>query len=567
MDRVSEYRPGVPAAALLAGLAAAFFAWYPVSDGDIFWHLAAGREIAASGAVPHSDPFSFTSQPEWRWTDLHWLYQLCMHGIHYAAGLWGIVAANSLLFGLSAALLFLSISPRGAAAWLALFLWLAALYEVRYLVPHRPVVFSLLFFAAFFFCLERYRRGGRSRFLYALPLLQVVWVNCQPLFILGPTLFGLWYAGEWAGRLLKRGGDAGTVAATRPLPVVVTGLLIVAACFVNPYGHEAFSLALLHFGRTDPALANLFVAHIPENAPLWSLFGTPQDRLAHATLALGLIAVAMIAIKPRPVRFSQALVAAAMLYLAVRSQRNIVLFFFAVLPLITAVIDRCAAEAAGCGRSKALSWTAAVAGVLLAILSVSAMATHGRMLYDCRAARQLAPFSFPVGSAKYLDRHAIAGTLFNADRHGGYLLWSRYPPHRVFVDTRYAIRPAAYFAEYLALLDEPDLFSGVCRKFGITAAVLPLAPLSRYHPLAAALARDPGWRLVFVDAGEALFVRDSLAPTPEVRISLPVVADSIAAAIAERWRQSPVLAREGRGYFAAFLRAVEAGEHASEGGR
>src|SRR3954471_23852161 len=90
-------------AALLVGSAAAFFFWYPISDGDIFWHLAAGREIVRTHAVPHTDPFAFTSR-QLPWIDLHWLFQVGMFGVQSLFGMTGILIANSLFLGLAAGL-------------------------------------------------------------------------------------------------------------------------------------------------------------------------------------------------------------------------------------------------------------------------------------------------------------------------------------------------------------------------------------------------------------------------------------------------------------------------------
>src|SRR5688500_20323895 len=67
----------------------------PVSDGDIFWHLAAGRELVRGKAWLRTDPF--TSSAAGRpWIDVHWLFQLGVFAIHQVAGLRGLVIATSL---------------------------------------------------------------------------------------------------------------------------------------------------------------------------------------------------------------------------------------------------------------------------------------------------------------------------------------------------------------------------------------------------------------------------------------------------------------------------------------
>jgi hypothetical protein len=548
---------------LAVGIAAAFFAWYPISDGDIFWHLAAGREILTTGSIPHIDPFSYTSQATWQWTDLHWFYQVCMYVVQKVAGFGGLVAANSLFFGGAVGLLFFASAGR-KGAWLSALLWIVALYEVRYLVSHRPIVFSLLFFALFLFCLEQYAGSGKRRYLAALLPIQIAWVNSQPLFVIGLVMYAVYFIGAWMDvRFQKRSYNAygrdRLIGMRERQFIVVIGIALFIAGLVNPYGFHAYSLATMLFGRIGPTHANIYAVHIPENIPLLWMIGTNQSRFLYATMAVTVIALVLIAIRPRSVRLSYLLIAGCMLFLAFRAQRNIVLYFIAVLPLIGMQLPE-VYEAITPGLRRVLFTVAASA---LALLVGTGIRDHALMLRCTRAAGSVAPFSFPAGSVAYFRQHAVAGNLFNADRHGGYLLWNLYPPRRVFVDTRYAIRPPAFFAEYLAILDDPALFSAVCRKFDITAVVLPLALTDRYLALARALFHDPEWRLVLCDGAEALFVRDSIAPTAPLLLSSSHVADSLAQTIQTLWHDAPALQNEALGYLGNFFLQVGLGDNAA----
>jgi hypothetical protein len=525
-------------------MAAGFFVWYPISDGDIFWHLTAGREILRTAAVPHTDPFAFTSQA-WQWIDLHWLYQVCMQGMVHVAGLWGVLAANSLFFGAAAAILF-AVAAGTRAAWVSVPLWIAGLYEVRYLAPHRPIVFSLLLFALFILCLEKYHRTRNLRSLIILLPLQVVWVNSQPLFVLGPVLYAAWFAGEWIDCRLNRSMLTGKIA-WRWVFTIGAGLLL--AGLVNPYGFRAYELAVMLFGRIDPGHANLFAANIPENVPLLWMIGTHEARYIYATAVVTVTALLGIAASPRSLRWSYLFVAAGMLFLAFRAQRNIILYFFAILPLISTLLPGAIRHSP---RARSITMTA-IAVILFSFFAAVAVVTHAAMLISIRAAGPVAPFSFPTGSVAYLQCHAIEGNLFNADRYGGYFLWKRYPEKKVFIDTRYAIRPPAFFAEYLAILDDPALFKKVRERFGITAVAIPVARYPRYLTLARALWSDPAWRLALCDGAEALFVLNTAAPAAPLRLDSPAAVDSVAAAIRNRWAGSQLIEAEGLGYLSEFL--------------
>lgn len=544
-------------AAVTVGTGAALFAWYPISDGDIFWHLAAAREMLQTGSFLFNDPFCFTSQQSWQWINLHWLYQFCMYGFHRVAGWWGILIANSLLFGAAAALLFHGFA-RGKGMIISALFWLVALYEVKYFVPHRPIALSLLFLSLFLVCLEQFRRTRKTRFLLFLVPIQIAWTNCQPLFVLGPVVYGAFFAGDLLDRTIENGRNReAAIDMGRPLwMIVLAGMLLLVAALVNPYGYHAYELAFMHYGRIDPSLANLFAANIPENTPLLWLIAPSQARVLYATAGITVAAVLCGTVAYRSIRFSLLFVSLCMLFLAFRAQRNIVLYFFAALPFIGALLPVVYRTIRTRFRKQRL--LIAVAGALVLALPVlHAVAEHGAMLKHLSLAGPLAPFSFPKGSVAYLEEHPVDGKMFNADRYGGYLTWYRYPEHKVFVDTRYAVRPPAFFAEYLAIIDNKDLFGNACRKHEITAALFPVALTQRYVALARSLIHDPAWRMVVADGAEVLFVCDSLAQTPAVRLDDAATVDSISRALRERWRESPPLREEALRYLFDFVRVAK----------
>jgi hypothetical protein len=534
-------------AAISVGCAAAFFFWYPVSDGDIFWHLAAGREIVRTHAIPYSDPFAFTSQG-FRWIDLHWLFQLGMFGMQSLFGLNGVLIANSVLPGLAAGFLFYLYAPAQGILF-NVSLWIAALFEIRYLAPHRPIMVSLLLMAAYIGCLELYVRRNRLGYLACLFPLQLLWTNTQPLFLLGPAIALAWLTAEIVQARLPT-GPQGKAAARRVLPLAVALPSLCLVSLANPYGTKAFGLAFLLFHRT--ANENPFSRLIDENRPLTALFGTPDAHFAWATMALIAMACIPMAIRPRAIRLPLASVAAGLAYLAFRSERNIILFFFAVLPLISAQLP--AAYAWLAERRPALGRSLRIT-ILFATLSLAmgAVAAHALMLAQIRGSGPVAPFSFPDGSVAYLAAHPIAGNGFNADRHGGYLIWTGYPSRQVFIDTRYAMRPDAFLSEYCALLDDPALFRRACDRYGITYAILPTAMAARYDRLAAALMDDPHWRLVYADGTEAMFYASEAAGNDAPDLSDTLAVDSVLRDLRSKWGSNRNLREEAAGYLARFL--------------
>ena len=58
-----------------------------LNDGDTFWHIKAGEWIIGQGAVPHTDPFSYTKAGA-PWVAHEWLAEVAL-ALAFRAGGWG----------------------------------------------------------------------------------------------------------------------------------------------------------------------------------------------------------------------------------------------------------------------------------------------------------------------------------------------------------------------------------------------------------------------------------------------------------------------------------------------
>ncbi|HEX3160821.1 MAG TPA: hypothetical protein VHQ45_20035, partial [Gemmatimonadaceae bacterium] len=76
-----------------------------LNDPDSHWHVAVGRLIWETRAVPWTDPFShtFAGAP---WIAKEWLAQLLLYGAHALGGWWGVVVLTATTAAASFALLF-----------------------------------------------------------------------------------------------------------------------------------------------------------------------------------------------------------------------------------------------------------------------------------------------------------------------------------------------------------------------------------------------------------------------------------------------------------------------------
>jgi hypothetical protein len=543
-----DQEPGVgrvpPVAALLAALVCGFFVYYPITDTDIWWHLAAGREILRQGAFLHADPFSFT--PTVAWVDVHWLFQVGAYAAWLAGGAGLLVAVKSFLVALTGVALFYAL-PAQRLPWLTGGTIALLVYASRYLIAERPIVVTLLLVAAFLLLLERYRASGKARYLWLLLPLQALWANVQGLFVLGLVLFGA-YA---AGMIVERVRSRSSTQRGRLFLLVGAGLL--AACLATPYGLQGLAFPLRLLSRIEPVSGNLYSANVSENAPLLSMLAT-EPGYVWVVLLVGLVGLGLFALSLKRLRVEHLLLFVAFLALAFMAQRNVVLFLFVAAPLVAFHTGECFRHWRE--RSASSRWLRGVglaAAVLVAALLTRGVVEHCLMLGVCPKHSSLSPFRHPVEATELLRQHPVRGNIFNSDRYGGWLLWQLYPPKQVFIDGRFMVRPPSFFAEYLGVLDEPARFESVAAKYGITHVLLQTAIFGRALPLARRLYGEEGWRLVYADGASALFEADSVATLPGVDLSDSVAVDSTLGALDAHWHDDPYIRLEARQHFADFL--------------
>lgn len=157
------------------------------NDGDIGWHVATGRWIAAHGQVPTTDPFSLTfgGQP---WVAHEWLSELLLAGAA-AIGDW---IGLALLVGLAVGALIMVMGLE-IGRWLSgphtLIVLLLVVVVLLPFVFARPHVLAWVPLAMWTILLMRAREANRTPPLSAL-LLMLVWANMHGSFIMGLALTG-----------------------------------------------------------------------------------------------------------------------------------------------------------------------------------------------------------------------------------------------------------------------------------------------------------------------------------------------------------------------------------------
>ena len=86
-----------------------------LNDPDSYSHVAVGRWILAHGALPTSDPFSFSMHGA-PWITFEWLSEVIYAAIYALSGWAGVVALAAAAIGIAAVGLFAAYAPARRAA-------------------------------------------------------------------------------------------------------------------------------------------------------------------------------------------------------------------------------------------------------------------------------------------------------------------------------------------------------------------------------------------------------------------------------------------------------------------
>jgi len=522
----------------------------PPTDGDVWWHLAAGREMLRTRTLLTTDPFSVSAGGR-SWVDVHWLFQVATYGVFCLGGVTGLVLAKCLLVATGALLLGKAVEREaGSRATLPFAVaFLSVVFAARSLLLLRPVIVTLVLLALFFAQLERFRRDRQWLALLPLPLLQIAWANVQGLFALGPALVAAYLFGGWAedrassrGPLVSIRDDvvrttnvSSRFHGTANRALGVTLLLCALACCVTPYGLRTILLPLELLGRLLPGHGDIYAANVVENAPPLG----PEQALAgpfwHLKWFFGFLAVSF-ALAGRRVILTHALLVAGLVFLALLGNRNVLLLYWLATPIaVMNVWPRARLVVALVRRSRG-TWMLARSGAWAACTALIVLLS--KTAWSEPALGRPAPFRVPIESARILEERPGTGTIFAADEYGGYLIWKLYPRYRPYMDTRLMLRTPAEFAEYLDVVDHPERFDDFQRTHAFDYVILPVAYPDRYLGLIANLYSSPHWKLVFADGAETLFARRDDAGMGTCEIGAPGTTDRLLAGLGERFGTS-----------------------------
>jgi hypothetical protein len=450
-------------------------------DPDLWWHIKVGEAILTTHSWPTTDPYSFTvsGQP---WFAYEWLGDTVLalaNRLGHVSGLEILLIALGsaimlALYGLATA------SSGNSKAGFAASSVLLALATVSFSL--RPQMLGYLFLILTLLALQRFRHG-KSGTLWFVPMIMLVWVNTHGSWVIGLGAVLIY----WLSGLVEfRAGGLEAKRWTESERIKIAGvfLLSLAVLPITPYGTR---IAASPFE---------FAFSLPLNVTSINEWQSMSFEMVGGKIFLGLLLAVILSLVIYPVRWRLEELALFLFgtLMACLHVRFLLIFVPFFAPVLAAIIARWTPVYDYKKDKLALN---AVLMAAVAATIVHFFPTHAEL-------QQSVAKNFPLAAVDYLRLGSVPEPMYDTYGFGGYLVWSRGPEHKVFIDGRGDVyERGGVLGDYLHISRIKPGALSVLDGYGIQSCLI-----ERDEPLATLLSASPNWHRTYVDGLSAIFVRE-----------------------------------------------------------
>ncbi len=467
------------------------------TDPDFYWHLKTGELMAQTGAIPATDPYSFTygGKP---WVAHEWLTELLFYAVAQVGGF----TALRFLPAIAAAANFLllhAIARRLAGHDLA-----AALATACFFIPLmpsftlRPQIFTYLCFTTYLLVLVDFKYFRSTRLVWLLPVLMLGWVNLHGAYMLGFALLAAFIATESGNRWLFPVRHSRSAQRLGLLCLVL--LAAVVASLFNPQG---LRILLYPFETVAMEASRGLIAewHSPDFHEL-----LPQVSLA----CIFAYSAAAIYARRKP-DLTEVLLPMMLVVAGLSAWRHLPLMSIVLLTFFCAMLRQLRPSELlarpflgkrGRPRDASRQVSRAQAGTIhllvLALVVLAAWAGTMRTEHEGKTTKYVA-----AGAADYVLAHDLQGRLLNDYDLGGYLIYRLWPQHKVFIDGRADLYGDDFLKAYLKVDKGGEGWDKM-----LEAHAIDLVVYGRHAALRQLLLASGRFREVYADEFHVVLVRD-----------------------------------------------------------
>jgi tetratricopeptide (TPR) repeat protein len=466
---------------------------------DLGWQVAQGQWMVRHAAPYSQDVFNYPNlgHPV---INEYPLFELVLYAA-WSLGWWGPCLLAALAYATLVGVLlrgarFLQLQDSSLIA-IAVGLMLL-FFQIAF--PLRPHLVTYLGVATLGVFLLRHREAENWTRFWPMALLQIAWTNSHSGFVLGPAMVGLFGAEIAVRRWLREKSFPWMTVRTW----LGAFLLILLACFVNPYGWERFYPPFF-----QDSLESIR-AYVGEMEPLSGGLATIYGWLT----LLAIVVVALGTIRRGGAISFSFLLLAFLIYMQAQSVNKA----WPVLGLFVPLLVLSGGAFASTAR-KSGSWLG-VFGIFVATVLV-AMAVVGRLdtPLDSSLYRQWHEYDhgrseLSLEATAWMKAHGVEGRLFHRCEDGGLLQMNGYDHGETFSDTGFGKYDEAFIHEVGLVNERPALMPRFLAAYQPDDVVCGNFCYQWPYYL-----KRNGWRLIFYSPNSSVWTR------PELRPDLPTVRD------------------------------------------
>ncbi len=484
-----------------------------IFDLDIWVHLKTGEYFLKNLQFVRSDFYSYTAEGN-LWLNPHWLFQLSIYLIHRFWGFAGIIIVKTLLIISSFIVLFRIGYRRESYLWNVI-VFLIAILAAKDRFYERPEFVSFLFIAVYLALIYSYRYK-RTKFIFILPFLQILWTNLHAFSFVGLGIIAVFLVGDfisWKVVLPQDWNKNRAVLKGKDYFVFLkVFLLCILASVINPFGIKifGFSVYLLRF------IANhreILAGGISELIPPFYRTHILAPGLFYYKVLVA-ITLATFIIRYKRIDFSQLLLFLVFFHLSIAAIRNIVLFSMISYAICMDNINDFPVYFRRLPATRFFNFLRFLtrAAIAVYVFGLVFFTAREEVLFSYYLGGRLekkfglhASAFYPEKAVDFILKNGIKGNIFNSFGFGSYFIYRCYPERKVFIDGRTSVYGDDFLRYYADVHLYPALFQHMLDRYRIDYFLLDINSGGLFKRL---YTDRENWRLVFFDYTGAVFVKN-----------------------------------------------------------
>ncbi len=414
----------------------------------VFYHLRMGSIVADTSSPVKSEQFSFIKKGV-KITHFEWLGDLILYKIYSISGFSGLVIFKTLMCLLIFLLLFISLSKVTEHRLSLLVLLILIAWGMRLFFIETSAIFTFLFFAILIATLIK----EVNRWLYAIPLIFLLWANIHPGFLFGLLYFLSFLAGLSYECFVKKSNN------TKHIILLSIIFLISSGCtLVTPFGLSLYTRMIQLRVISD------FI--MKDEVPILKIFSAPFSFL----LFLSLLVVFLYYIKSIDKRYFLSFILLSLLPFSFPS--TVSLLLLAGVPPSVAVINviynnnRVIFQRILSVKTFRLSFRIFPAIISIFILFfqyyTDILGTYG--------AGRLNKF-YPAGAIRFIKEHKLYGRWFNSIEFGGAIVLDGTPQILPFIYSGTNFLSDIFNEYYMKFVKDPQALNDFLKNNDVIGVI------------------------------------------------------------------------------------------------